>query len=167
MRKPHELPDSTTRRGALGLIAGFGGLAIGAAPHYHAKATLDADLAVLGYEYVDADAAPTYGTRTGDDPPRYWPIDELRAEVTNRSETPLDPLFTNWDQRRRTRHNWPIEAGATPLPPGETDTYRIVAPGESGALHGGLPAQLTVWRRGEEVWKSVQFTPENHPEADP
>lgn len=135
----------TTRRAALGLVGGFVALGLGAAPVLHRRAALDVELSVVDYQLADAPAEP--GTPVG--------VDGVAVRLDNH-DAEFVPLFFTWDQKRKTRHNWDIDAGPSPLPTGETAQYRLVAPGPEGRINTGYPAQLTVFERGEQRWASIQ-----------
>lgn len=151
----HEFSPKTTRRGALGLISGFAALAISTAPQLHERAQLDVDLDVV----KSGDADRNLGELPTEDADA-WYIDTLEVELENHSDT-FVPLFFSWDQKRKTRHNWEIEDGPVPIEAGERARYRIVAPGDPGRIHAGYPVQLTVFEKGSQRWKSIQFTPED------
>lgn len=153
--KTHEFEKKTTRRGALGLIGGFVALAIGTAPVLHERAQLDVDLNVV----ESSDAEIDLGELPTDDANAGY-IDMVEVELKNHGET-FVPLFFTWDQKRKTRHNWEIEDGPVPIKNGERARYRIVAPGDPGRIHAGYPVQLTVFEKGSQRWKSIQFTPES------
>ena len=139
--KTHELGETTSRRAAIGLVGGFVALAIGAAPPMHDRATLDVDLEVLDYHYADED------------------VDRVDVELANHGDDLVPEWFT-WDKERKTRHNWQTETGPVPLEAGERARYELVAPGEDGRMNTGYPVQLTVFEKGEQRWKSIQFVPE-------
>jgi hypothetical protein len=86
-------------------------------------------------------------------------ITQLTVFVGNQMDESLEPVFSNWNQKRRTRHNWPIQDGPETLPAGSKAVYRIAAPNDEAVLHTGLPAQLTVYDRGQEQWATHTFTP--------
>jgi hypothetical protein len=69
----------------------------------------------------------------------------------------LDPLFSTWDRKRKTRHSWTVESGAVPLQPGASSTYSVRAPGPEAALTAGFRANLTCYQRGEEQWAMTSF----------
>lgn len=155
MKGTHELGSSTTRRRfATGLVGGFFALAFGAAPSMHASATLDVDVDVVDYGYSD----PTAEERARD--PTEPDVDEVVLEVTNHGEE-FVPLFYTWDQKRKTRHNWRIDRGPSPVPVGETVRYHLSAPGDSARINAGYPAQITLFEKGEQRWKTTHFTPES------
>jgi len=118
--------------------------AVGLAPIYHRRASLDVEIELLDYVSVEADAE------------RSGTIDELSLQLTNATGEPLNPLVSTWDQRQKTRHNWRIRRGAVPLEDGESDKYRVVAPTRIARLYAGVPAQITVYQRGHQRWNSIQ-----------
>lgn len=152
MRRPRDVDETTTRRATLGLVGGLVATAVGLAPSTHRRAVLEGlDVDVLAYRFVDGD----------EDGRKYGEIESICVELANGSGEPLDPLVSTWDQRRKTRHNWEIDEGPVPLPAGETAEYVVVAPGRTARLHAGVPAQITVYQRGEERWTSIHVeTPE-------
>lgn len=158
MRRPRDVDETTTRRATLGLVGGLVATAVGLAPSAHRRAVLEnLDVDVLGYHFVEKDHENDHGR-----------IDAVDVELANGTGETIDPLVSTWDQRRKTCHNWRIRGGGAPLPPGETSEYRAVAPAETARLHAGVPAQITVYRRGEERWKSVHVkTPEEAISASP
>jgi hypothetical protein len=151
MKGTHELGPTTSRRGALGLIGGFAALAIGAAPAMHDSATLDVDVDVRHYSYADPTAERLNEDETAPD------IDEVVVRLTNHGHA-FAPLFFTWDQKRKGRHNWQIEDGPTTLEAGETAHYWLNAPGKTGRINAGYPAQITVFEKGEQRWASTRFT---------
>lgn len=153
MKGTHELGPKTTRRGALALVGGFAAVAIGAAPSMHEAASLDVDVDVLEYDYADPTAERLAEDETAPD------VDEVVLELANHGDT-FVPLWFTWDQKRKTRHNWPIDEGPAPIGAGETARYRLVAPGPDARMNAGYPAQITVFEKGTERWKSIQFTPD-------
>lgn len=146
MWRPRDAGETTTRRATVGLVGGLVATAVGFAPIAHRRASLDVDVDVdvLGYRFVDALDEDDHGR-----------IDAVDVEIANRSDAELDPLVSSWDQRRKTRHNWRLEDGPVPLARGETAEYRVVSPSETANLHAGVPAQITVYKRGEQRWASV------------
>lgn len=154
MKGTHELPSSTTRRGALGLLGGFAALALGAAPIMHAGAALDVELDVLNYRYADPTPKRIEEDATAPD------VHVVDLELSNHGDQ-LVPLFFTWDQKRKGRHNWQIQDGPVPLPGGETARYTIAAPDETGRINAGYPAQLTVFDHGKQRWATTHFTPES------
>lgn len=146
MRRPRDLDETTSRRATLGLVGGLVATAVGLAPSAHRRAVLeDLDVRVLNNHFAQKDHEDNHG----------W-IGAIDLELANGTDETLDPLVSTWDQRRKTRHNWRIEDGPVPLPAGETAEYHVVAPGETARLHAGVSAQITVYQRGEQRWKSVQ-----------
>ena len=144
MKGTHELGEQTSRRAALGLVGGFATLAIGAAPSMHERADLDVDVGVLEVGFVaDGDGA-----------------DRVDVELANHTGDELVPEWFTWDKRRKTRHNWEIENGPVPIEAGERARYELVATGKDAWMNAGVPVQLTVFERGEQRWKSIQFVPE-------
>lgn len=153
MKGTHELGSSTTRRRfATGLIGGFFALAFGAAPSMHDSATLDVELDVVDYGYADPTDQELATDQSEPD------VDEVVLELTNHAGE-FVPLFYSWDQKRKTRHNWPIDSGPSPVPAGETVRYHLTAPGDSARINAGYPAQITVFEKGKQRWKTVHFTP--------
>ena len=156
MKGTHELGSSTTRRRfAAGLVGGFAALAIGAAPFMHDSASLDVDVDVVDYGYADPSAEEL------DEDPTAPDVDVVELELANHGDE-LVPLFYTWDQKRKTRHNWEIQEGPVPLGAGETARYRLVAPGEDARMNAGYPAQITVFEKGAQRWKSIRFTPDEY-----
>ena len=156
MKGTHELGSSTTRRRfAAGLVGGFAALAIGAAPFMHDSASLDVDVDVVDYGYADPSAEQL------DEDPTAPDVDVVELELANHGDE-LVPLFYTWDQKRKTRHNWEIQEGPVPLGAGETARYRLVAPGEDARMNAGYPAQITVFEKGAQRWKSIRFTPDEY-----
>jgi hypothetical protein len=154
MKGTHELGSSTTRRRfAAGLVGGFAALAIGAAPIMHDSASLDIDIDIVDYGYADPDRERLNEDETAPD------IDVVEVDLTNHGGA-FVPLWISWDQKRKTRHNWLIDEGPIPVGSGKTARYRLVAPGEDGRINAGYPAQITVFEKGEQRWKSIQFTSE-------
>lgn len=150
MRKPHELDEPMKRRAALGLLGAFGAT-LATAPYWHARTELDVEVDVLGFDYA------TVTRRSVGEP--HQGVVAIDLELAN-DDVDLEPLFTSWDHRRKTRHKWPIEEGPEVLDAGERAHYRIEAPGDEAAVLAGYRAQLTVWQLGEERWRSIHFTPE-------
>jgi hypothetical protein len=145
VRRPRDVDDGTTRRATLGLVGGLVATAVGLAPSAHRQAVLEGlDVEVLDYHFVEKDHEDNHGR-----------IAAIDVELGNGTGEEIDPLISTWDQRRKTRHNWEIDEGPVPLPAGETAEYHVVAPAETARLHAGVPAQITVYRRGEERWESV------------
>lgn len=156
MKGTHELGSSTTRRRfAAGLVGGFAALAIGAAPFMHDSASLDVDVDVVDYGYADPSAEEL------DEDPTAPDVDVVELELANHGDE-LVPLFYTWDQKRKTRHNWEIQEGPVPVGAGETVRYRLVAPGEDARMNAGYPAQITVFEKGAQRWKSIRFTPDEY-----
>jgi hypothetical protein len=156
MKGTHELGSSTTRRRfAAGLVGGFAALAIGAAPIMHDSTALDVDVDVVDYGYADPSAEQL------DEDPTAPDVDVVELELANHGDE-LVPLFYTWDQKRKTRHNWEIQEGPVPVDAGETARYRLVAPGDDARMNAGYPAQITVFEKGAQRWKSIQFTPDEY-----
>lgn len=154
MKGTHELGSSTTRRRFVGgLVGGFAALAVGAAPAMHDSATLDVDVDVVDYGYADPSQERLEKDATAPD------VDVVEVELANHGDA-FVPLWFTWDQKRKTRHNWPIDEGPVPVDAGETARYRLVAPGQDGRINAGYPAQLTVFEKGSQRWKSIRFTPD-------
>ena len=158
MKGTHELGPETSRRGALGLIGGFAALAIGAAPFMHDSATLDVDLDVRHYNYADPSAERLDEDATAPD------VDQVVVRLTNNGDE-FVPLFFTWDQKRKGRYNWEIEDGPTPIGSGETVDYWLSATSEESRINAGYPAQLTVFEKGTQRWKSIRFTPASRSEV--
>lgn len=141
-----------TRRQALSLVGGFGALSLGAAPIFHNRARLDLQVSVarvttrsgvIHFELQDALEEPSIG--------------ELVVNLENHESGAIDPLFLTWDQNRKTRHVWEILDGESPLESGAEERYRIAAPSPEGEISVGYRAQLTVFDRGKQRWRSVHF----------
>lgn len=159
MKGTHELGSSTTRRRfAAGLVGGFAALAIGAAPFMHDSASLDVDVDVVDYGYAAETGELSLEGLPTDEVPG---VDRVELELANHGAE-LVPLFYTWDQKRKTRHNWEIQEGPVPLGAGETARYRLVAPGEDARMNAGYPAQITVFEKGAQRWKSIRFTPDEY-----
>jgi hypothetical protein len=148
--KPHELSNTTRRNFAAGLVGGIPLVGFGLAPRYH-------DAAVLDGLRVDVEDWTAERIEIRGNVKRV--VTGLLVSLDNQTTETLTPVFSNWDQKRRTRHNWPIADGREILPVGKSDRYRITAPNDEAVLHLGFRAQLTVFQRGEERWQTVTFTP--------
>lgn len=157
MMKTHQLGESTSRRAAIGLVGGFAALAIGAAPPMHGRAVLDVDVDVLDYHYATESGVISLEELPDDEPVG---VNRVDVELTNRTGDDLVPVWFSWDKKRKTRHNWEIEAGPVPIEAGERARYELVASGEDAWMNAGEPVQLTVFEKSAQRWKSVQFVPE-------
>jgi hypothetical protein len=146
--RPRDVDEEVSRRATLGIVGGLALSAAGLAVPAHRQAVLeDLHIKVLGFEFVKKDHEDSHGT-----------IGAVQLRLANETGERLDPLVSTWDQRRHTRHNWQLEEGPVPLATGETGEYRVVAPDETARMHAGVPAQITVYQRGEQRWKSVGVT---------
>jgi hypothetical protein len=149
MRKPHELDEPLKRRAAIGLLGGFVAT-LATAPAWHARTVLDVDVDLDGFDY-EAVARRS--------PEQFEPAAvAIDLELANREDVELEPMFTTWDHRRKTRYRWSVEDGPEVLRAGERADYRIEAPNEEASLLAGFRAQLTVWQLGEEHWRAIHFT---------
>lgn len=147
------------RRAALGFLGGFGGLAIGLAPTMHASTDLGADVELVETYYL---GDPALNGVTYDEEPDgdFLPVVAVDVDVANNDAEALDPVWFTWDQKRKTRHRWPVQSGPVPLEAGERGHYRLVAPAAAAWMNPGVPVQLTVFAKGEQRWESIQLVAE-------
>lgn len=150
MRKPHELDEPVKRRAALGLLGGFVGTLV-TAPAWHSHTVLDVELNVAAYYYEVI-------KRRGIGKPLPGVV-ALDIELANLDDVDVEPMFTSWDHRRKTRHRWEVESGPDVLDAGERADYRLEVPSDEAAILAGYRAQLTVWQLDEELWRSFHLTP--------
>lgn len=148
--KPHELDAPVKRRAALRLLGGFVAT-LATAPYWHAQTVLDVEVDVDRLDYARVD-------RRGLEPKSG--VVGLGLELANHDDVDVEPMFTTWDHRRKTRHRWAIERGPDVLAAGERADYLIEAPTDEAAVLAGYRMQLTVWQLDEERWRSIHLTPQ-------